>query len=130
MIQKFIIVDDESVNNLLCVIIIKDVFPAADIQTFTDPESALRYIQSAYAGKNGSDTVLLLDINMPTLTGWEFVDALEKFNAGIIKKLKVYMLSSSIDHRDKERAHNWKSILDFIEKPLTSENVKMVANGV
>jgi CheY-like chemotaxis protein len=128
--QKFIVVDDDFINNMLCRFIIETVIPEADIQTYTDPETALTYIGSAYANADALTTVLFLDINMPTLTGWEFLEAFEQFDPSVKEKLRVYMLSSSVDPNDKERATGNKNVLEYVEKPLTKECVKRVANGL
>jgi two-component SAPR family response regulator len=122
--QKFIVVDDDYINNIYCRIIIEMAFPEADIQTYTDPETALVYIQSAYNNSKAFDTILFLDINMPALTGWEFLEAYEQFDLTVKNKLNIYMLSSSIDPHDKERANANKNVLDYIEKPLTREQVE------
>lgn len=128
MIQRFIIVDDDPINNIFCQTIIEMVFPEAEIQTYTDPETALAFIKSTYTSINAPETVLLLDINMPALTGWEFLDTFEQFDSVARDKIKVYMLSSSIDTRDKERASGNKNVLGYLEKPLTVENVNQLGN--
>jgi CheY-like chemotaxis protein len=124
LIRTFIVVDDDPINNILSRIIIEMVVLEADIQTYIDPETALVYIRETYARRDAPDVVLFLDINMPTLTGWEFLDAFEQMDKKIKAKLKIYMLSSSVDPRDKERAADNKNVMDYMEKPLTRENVE------
>jgi CheY-like chemotaxis protein len=121
--QKFIVVDDDFINNIFCSTVIERTFPEADIQTFTEPEKALAYIQSMPADTY-ADTVLFLDINMPTLTGWEFLDFFEEFDLTIKDRFRVYMLSSSIDPGDKARATSNKNVLAYFEKPLTKESIE------
>jgi CheY-like chemotaxis protein len=125
--QKFIAVDDDPISNLLSRIVIEDTLSEADIQTYTDPEAALAYIKSNYLNGNAPDTFLFLDINMPTLSGWEFLDVFDLFDQHIKEKLKVYILSSSVDPRDKQRAGANKSVIDYFEKPLTKENIKSLS---
>jgi CheY-like chemotaxis protein len=129
MNTNFIIVDDDPVNNMLCPTVIKCVFPEAMIHTFTDPGLALNFIKSTYIMPGASNALLLLDINMPALTGWEFLESFELFDGIIKEHLKIYMLSSSIDRYDKERAAKNKNVLGYLEKPLTKENVKSVLYG-
>jgi CheY-like chemotaxis protein len=117
----FIVVDDDIVSNLICQKIINHVFPKTDVQTFINPEKVLIYIKSIYANSNGKATILLLDINMPILSGWDFLEEFEYFNSHIKGQIKIYMLSSSREPQDKDRASKNKNVYGFIEKPLSKE---------
>jgi response regulator RpfG family c-di-GMP phosphodiesterase len=57
---------------------------------------------------------------MPKITGWQFLDAFELFDPSLKERLNIYVLSSSIDRRDKDRAARNKNVLDYIEKPLST----------
>ena len=128
MIPNFIVVDDDPINNLICEKTIKLTLPEADVKTFLDPKKALVHIETTYIKPDAPDVVLFLDINMPVLTGWDFLDAFEEFDAKVKDHLKIHMLTSSIDARDKERAANNKNVLDFFEKPPVREIVENVLN--
>ena len=127
-IRNFIIVDDDSFNNLLCKIIIEDAIGIADIKSFIRPEEALAYIEKEF-NSNIKATILFLDINMPTLTGWEFMEAFEKFDEVIKQQISVYILSSSVDQRDKDKAGLNKYIKGFFSKALENEMVISVAGS-
>ena len=120
--MRFIIVDNDPVNNLLCGLAIKDAVVDADILDFTDPLKAFDYM-SADNESNNSMNILLLDINMPVWSGWDFVDHFDKLDEQTKSRFKIYMLSSSIDNNDKQRALENKNVTDYIEKPLTEEKV-------
>ena len=115
---RFIIVDNDPVNNLLCDLAIKDAVVDNDFLAFTDPLKAFEYV-SADNQNNGCRNILLLDINMPIWSGWDFVDHFDKLDEKIKDSYKVFMLSSSIDNNDKQRAVENKNVVDYIEKPLT-----------
>jgi len=120
--SRFIIVDNDPVNNLLCSLAIKDAAVNADILAFTSSFKAFEYI-SAYNENTNSMNILLLDINMPIWSGWDFADHFEKLDEKLKKRFKIYMLSSSIDNDDKLKALENKNVVDYIEKPLTEEKV-------
>lgn len=119
---RFIIIDNDPVNNLLCRLAIEDAVVEADILDFIDPLKAFEYI-SAYNESNNPMNVLLLDINMNIWSGWDFADRFEKLGEKVKKHFKIYMLSSSIDNNDKLRAIENKNVVDYIEKPLTEQKV-------
>ncbi|MEO6405802.1 MAG: response regulator [Ferruginibacter sp.] len=120
--SRFIIVDNDPVNNLLCDLAIKDAIIDADIIAFTHPLKAFEYIIEHNESNNGM-SILLLDINMPIWSGWDFVDHFDKLDQKIKNRFKIYMLSSSIDNNDKLRAVENNNVVDYIEKPLTEEKV-------
>ena len=118
----FIIVDDDGVNNFLCHRVIQMAFPLSGIKMFTDPNAAIEYLKSEF--ECSIKTILLLDINMPTLSGWDFLKILDELDTSITENLKVFMLSSSIDQHDRARSTGSKNVLNFITKPLTKEAVE------
>ena len=120
--SRFIIIDNDPVNNLLCGLAIKDAVIDANILAFTDALKAFEHI-STYNESNNSINILLLDINMPIWSGWDFVDHFDQLDEKIKTCFKIYMLSSSIDNNDKRRAVENKNVVDYIEKPLTEEKV-------
>ena len=126
---RFIIIDNDPVNNMLCGLAIRDAVSDADILDFTSPLKAFEYI-STYNESNNGMNILLVDINMPIWSGWDFADHFEKLDEKIKKHFKIYMLSSSIDINDKQRAVENKNVADYIEKPLTEQKVSSLLQGV
>jgi two-component SAPR family response regulator len=126
MKPTFIVVDDDSLHNMLCSLLIKKSFVKADVDTFTNPETALGYMLNAYSETDAPDTIVFLDINMPILSGWEFLDAFDKFDDQLKKKFRIHMLSSSIDPYDRRRSKGNKNVLSYIEKPLTTAKLESV----
>src|SRR4051812_2484331 len=116
-VQHFIFVDDDPWNNTLCELLITKLYNVAEIKAFTEPERGLEYIQSEYVKPEAHETIVFLDINMPTMTGWDFLEAYERFNEKIKKQLKIFILSSSIDQQDKDCASKNINVVDFIVKP-------------
>lgn len=122
MPSSFIIIDNDPVNNFLCTLTIRDVQDAAEIKAFNFPVDGFNYIAKEYADTT-NHTVLLLDINMPGWSGWDFLDNFEKLEDKIKRQIKIYLLSSSIDVNDKHRAKENKNVSDYIEKPLSEKTV-------
>ena len=119
---RFIIVDNDPVNNLLCSLTIRDVAREAEIHTFNFPVDAFEHITTSHLNTDDV-TVLLLDINMPIWSGWDFLDNFEMLDEKIKRQIKIYIISSSIDTSDKHRARENKNVVDYIEKPLAEKTV-------
>ncbi len=91
-------------------------------------EKGIEFIESTYnkAADDYPTTVLLLDINMPAMSGWDFLERFESTESDIKKHLTIYLLSSSIDQHDKERAEANKHVKDFLTKPFRKEMVEVI----
>lgn len=124
--HTFIVVDDDPVNNLLSKVIIRKVLPEAIIYEFTKPVEALKFIESSIEAHDF--ITLFLDINMPIVDGWGFLERFELLNSKLIKKIDIYMLSSSLDERDEIKAKSYKSVRDYLQKPLTIEGVELISS--
>jgi CheY-like chemotaxis protein len=72
---------------------------------------------------------LFLDINMPTMTGWEFLDEFKELPETIRKKFIIYVLSSSVDSKDLEKASENELVKNYIQKPLRKESLKTLLSG-
>ena len=127
-IRKYIIVDDDQFSNILCGIEIENAVGEAEITTFTVPEKALAYIRDEF-GKQLGLTILFLDINMPTLSGWEFMKQYDRLDETTRKQIRVYIVSSSVDDRDKTKAKANNSIMGLISKPLNQEAIISIAQS-
>lgn len=128
LIEKYIIVDDDPFNNIICRMQIERILGKVDIETFEMPEDALNYLQDAEVN-NLMPIAIFLDLNTPTLTGWEFIEAFEKLDEEVKKQISIYILSSSVDPRDKEKADANNRIKGFMSKPLNREAILSIAGN-
>ena len=123
--KRFMVVDDDSTNNLLCGYAIKRLFSEAKITLFTNPETALGAIEEDYGkSTDAMPTILLLDINMPTMTGWDFLDIFRDFDEKVRNQFVIYILSSSVDERDMKKAEANIFVSGFLSKPLSLEGIQ------
>jgi CheY-like chemotaxis protein len=124
---QFIVVDDDPVNNLVCKFAITSYDPTAKIQLFTDPEIALSWIREKFnIGTENQKTVLFLDINMPVMNGWEFLDEFSTLPETFQSLITIFILSSSIDPDDKKNAENHPLVRGYFSKPLRKETINQL----
>ncbi|MEQ9403255.1 MAG: response regulator [Cyclobacteriaceae bacterium] len=114
-VKKILLVDDDDIFLVLGTITIEKLFPAAEIFTVPHGEEALEFL-----AENDVD-VMFLDLNMPILDGWEVLDELAKRER---KRMAIFVVTSSIDPSDREKANKHPLVYDLIEKPLDENNIK------
>ena len=125
-VQRFIVVDDDRINNLVSKFTIMKHCTTAELQLFMDPEYALDFINGMVSrGDDYSGTVILLDINMPGMNGWEFLDHFAKLEDSVRKQFRIFLFSSSIDLVDKQRAANHPMLSGFFSKPLSTHHLNI-----
>lgn len=112
---KVLLVEDDEVANFIAVKILTGM-------GVISPEIALngKLALSKVAGK--SPDLIFLDINMPVMNGFDFLAEVQKEK--LCPNTKIVMLSSSINPHDKEKSASFPHVVDYIEKPLTSEKVE------
>lgn len=91
------------------------------ILIFNDGDEALRYLKPIMKNPETLPSVILLDINMPVLDGWQFLDEFTRFS--IPKKITIYIVSSSIDQADQLKAAAYKDVSNFYVKPISNQDL-------
>lgn len=89
----------------------------AETQEFGNGQLALDYLTNPFFADNLPD-IIFLDINMPVMDGWEFLQNFEELQPRLGKKVSLYAVSSSVDINDINRAKNNPVITDYILKPI------------
>lgn len=118
--QFVIIIDDDPISNLLTEEKIKTVHSKERIKSYVDPGTGLERIRTLLSNNINESIILLLDINMPNINGWDALDKLKTmFEELKTKSVRIYMLSSSIDVNDKIKAYNNPLVSGYFEKPLS-----------
>ncbi len=103
-------------------VIIKHAKFAEEVLAKTSVQDALDYLKWSKASGEIPE-VIFLDLNMPEMDGWDFIDAFKKLN---LSDTKVVILTSSISANDKNKAHSYSEISAYIAKPLSPEVLEEV----
>ena len=123
------LVDDDEINNFITVKLIKKAYPDAVLSAFLNGHLAIDKLKNIIT--NNPENIpdfILLDINMPVMNGWEFLEEYKVLNIDADKKITIYILSSSVFSNDIDKAKSYESVANFISKPLNLESIKEVFN--
>ena len=115
MTFRTLIVDDDSIIIFIHKKLVgKCGYPLAP-ETYLNGREALENLMST--ADESTLSIVLLDINMPVMSGWEFLDAIQ--DKPFAKNMKVAMVTSSVDASDKLKAKTYSQVVGFLEKPIT-----------
>jgi len=125
---KFIVIDDDNINNFLVKGVLNQLNPNSEIECFTDPELGLKQLITMKA-EQFKNCVIFLDLNMPIINGWDVLDKLvECYGENLPENAKLYIASSSSIEKDISRSQAYKLVKGYLPKPLKIEILKQIAN--
>ena len=125
MNMKYILIDDDPIINLVHKKVIKNADCEAEVTVFGSGKSALNYFKT---NTNSQGDIVLLDINMPEMNGFEFLDELIKYKKIDWSLLNIFILTSSLNVKDREQAGKYPMLKGYLEKPLNIGNLMQLTH--
>lgn len=119
--RKVMIIDDNDIDLYVTTRMIKTYKVGEEVLTFNSAKKALEYLQAHIGDEESLPDVMLVDIYMPLMSGFEFMAAYRDFPEELRRKTRVYIISSSIDETDIRKANEDPNVRAFHEKPITRE---------
>lgn len=118
-----LLVDDDEITNFINKTILKDLFPESNVIAFINPIIALDFLIADYIEKP-TPAIIFLDINMPQMSGWEFLVHIEQHKQIFLKYVHFFILSSSVAPSDKTKSTDNPLVKDFVSKPLSKKLIQ------
>ncbi|WBO85523.1 response regulator [Hymenobacter yonginensis] len=116
------LIDDDSLSNYLTETLLKMEDFSSDIRTFEAADEALaELVQQPEQAR-----VVFLDLNMPLMNGWEFLDALAPYRSRLLGHCRIYILTSSLALSDLNRSHDYELVAGLIHKPIDSGEIRAI----
>ncbi len=120
---KIFIIDDDRLTILVSERILLNYDSSLNIESFLSGREALSFFSQNTLPEN---SVILLDINMPDYSGWDFL-----YDYSLLPiNTKIFMFTSSIDVKDLEKSKTYAKVKGFISKPLTEEKIRQLLEAI
>ena len=111
--MKIFLIDDNDIDLLISRKLLHKHDQTLDIQQFKEPRQALKELaRNPYELPD----IIFLDLNMPVMSGWDFLDSLTII---VQEPITIYLLTSSLDDRDREKAKEYPVVEGYLTKPLS-----------
>lgn len=122
-IKTLCLVDDDDIFQLITQRVIQQTNLVDSIKIFSNGLDAMIFLKSVAQNAAQLPEIILLDLNMPVMDGWEFLEEFTLLKPRLEKKITIYVVSSSIAPSDIERAEAINEVTDYIIKPITTEKL-------
>ena len=127
MCRSIFIIDDYPINLRIAEMIIRNQGVFEKVSTYLDASEAFEHLTTHMNNEAHLPDVILLDIHMPLMDGWMFLDRFEDIMPYFAKRIEIFIASSSMDYYDRQRIKRYPSVKGAFQKPLQSEMLHEIA---
>lgn len=124
------LIDDDAIANFIGKKVIESTKLVNQTKEFSGGQKALDFISANAKQPDLLPEIILLDLHMPIMNGFEFLEEYIKLKPLIEKKINIYVLSASLSPYDYDRIKNINSVSGFIVKPFTKEKFEKIAEAL
>ncbi|MCK0192532.1 response regulator [Arenibacter sp. F20364] len=120
----FLLIDDDEIFQFIMKNTIAEVSPNITIKFFSDGEKGIDFLRQNLGEANDLPDIILLDVNMPFMDGWEFLNEYKSLQSQIKKEMDIYLLTSSNNPSDIAKAKEISALSGYLVKPISKQGIK------
>ncbi|WP_207420990.1 response regulator [Desertivirga brevis] len=120
---KFIIIDDSALDCYIAEKMIRYTGKCEDVHCFLGATEALEFIKTSAVSADDPLTIIILDVLMPIMSGFVFVEEFEKLPENIKDRYRIIALTSSMNKNDIDKICSYDTVNDIMDKPITAETL-------
>ena len=125
---NLLVIDDDDINIFIIKKIVEKTGFDIDMVSKNNGQQAIDYLKQTISSNLPLPQLILIDINMPVMNGWEFIEAYQELD--FKKEADLYILSSSVYENDIEKTKSYSSVKGFISKPLSIERLTELIKAI
>ena len=122
------LIDDDRIYQFTAKKIIESTGLGKHILSFYNGDEAITYLQEHIKNVDLLPDIIFLDINMPVMDGWQFLETFKILQPKVSKPILIYMVSSSVDDCDIKKSKEYFNVTDYIIKPINRERFEQLIN--
>ena len=126
-INRILLIDDDEISNFINERKLKSSAIADHIDICISGIKGLQLLKEIHERNEPCPEIILLDINMPIMDGFGFLDQFVKLPPEFINNIRIAMLTSSLEKDEVRRSFEYKNVVDFINKPLSIDKIVALA---
>lgn len=126
-LKKIWVIDDDPIYQIIVNKIIKKSELFVSVSSFKNGKEAICALKNAIENTAELPNVILLDINMPVMDGWEFMEEMVLLKPQIKVPISIYIVSSSIALEDKSNAKKYPEIIAYLSKPVNNNDLILIS---
>ena len=127
--KKIWVIDDDAIYQIIITKIIQKTALFSTISSFRDGKEGIIALINTIENKESLPDIILLDINMPVMDGWEFMQEMGMLQSLKKENISVYIASSSIAIEDRNKSKKYPAILGSLSNPISINDIELIASN-
>ncbi len=127
---KVLLVDDDTIYQYIACKTLEATGLTSKITTCSNGQEAYKLLETNMNNQSELPDVILLDVNMPVMNGWEFLHAFKNLHSPLLKDIQIFLVTSSVNDADINYSQQFSNVQDYIVKPLVKDKLSRLLDSV